>query len=275
MKKYATIWLATAIATIMSMPGYATTWLVDPSGYENGVNNPDWMKAEAIADFDKWASERSGAIAALPTETEKLRAAVQAVVDYFSYDESRLSAHEYYNIRDSKGVCGTYASALQAILNDLGMENYVADTAINGVQHASNIVRVDGTLYWADATNSDSIGGSYYQSRDMADWENYSLTGATMDNGGISIRGMTPEAFMEAYPNLVHHDIYINGNGNIGQIAAEDGGTGLINVNAPAGTVIIKNGRGEVVYVTESDYENYCSGNISIYELMEKYPALK
>lgn len=268
MKKYATIWLATAIATIMSMPGYAaTTWFVDPSGYENGVNNGQWAIDENAAQFEKFANDNLATVNAAGSDTEKIKTAIKLVTDYMSYDERYINLMVDYVMRDHKGVCQHYAYMLQALLNKAGLTTYsIGGSANNGVvvdDHRWNIVKANGTAYWVDPTWCDTPGKEAVYTMSETLWGDHYIDDASV--------GITANTYVSKYPTM-YTDSYKRHTANTKFI--EDGGKTPDFTKAPAGTEPIVGRSGKTVYVTKADADAFVNGTLTPDQLIAKYPDL-
>lgn len=268
MKKYATIWLATAIATIMSMPGYAaTTWLVDPAGYENGVNNWDWRLAENIAQFEKFANDNLATVNAAGSDTEKVRVAATLISDYLSHDDKYTNLNVNYVMRDHKGVCDHYSYLMQALMGKAGLTCYFvaggAGTGANAGAHGWNIVYIDGTPKWVDVTWYDTSERieTYLISDTL--WTDHRV-----DNGQT---GMTAADYVASHQNALRTDNYkIFSNGGI---FTEDGGETVDTTKVPVGTTAITGISGQIIYVDENDWNGFVAGTISEEQMVAKYPG--
>lgn len=90
-----------------------------------------------------------------------------AVHDYIvlntSYDSENVNknsipplSHTAYGVLVNKvGVCDGYAGAMMLILNKIGVETMYVGGKAEGVDHAWNIVKIDGKYYQVDATWDD------------------------------------------------------------------------------------------------------------------------
>ncbi|MBQ7942961.1 MAG: hypothetical protein IJ326_02740 [Lachnospiraceae bacterium] len=65
-----------------------------------------------------------------------------------------------YDALDSKvTVCSGYALLFQKFMDQMGIPCYVAAGKVNGVEHAWNLVNIDGQWYHIDCTNDDKSSG--------------------------------------------------------------------------------------------------------------------
>lgn len=192
MKKYATIWLATAISTIMAMPGFAATqWLVDPSGYENGVNSEAWKASERAAWYNKFANENIVSISSFSTQMDKVNKIAEIIRARFSADNAYNGAFDAYSFRDGKGIDYVYTNSFLAMCKAAGIECYVASGERAGSPGVWNVAKIDGTLYWVDIGESIDGSAPVYITRTLPD---YYYT-ASSRVGGYST-GVLPEDYL-------------------------------------------------------------------------------
>lgn len=107
------------------------------------------------------------------SEAEKALAVHDYFVCQYEYDEANFNAgtipEDSYRsgnlFKNGIGVCQAYAEGYKYILGKLGMECHV--TGSNQMNHAWNIVKVDGAYYHVDCTwddpVSDKLGRAYHQ----------------------------------------------------------------------------------------------------------------
>jgi len=82
---------------------------------------------------------------------EQIKGAYEWLCNNITYDHS-LNNHSVYTALITRNtVCEGYAMAFQLIMEELGIECYIT----TGFNHAWNVVRYDGKLYWVDATWGD------------------------------------------------------------------------------------------------------------------------
>jgi hypothetical protein len=95
------------------------------------------------------------------SDREKIRAAVQYVIDNIEYDYSCTDDPDKtyeYNERslrhalDGLGCCTNYANLTQALLHKAGIKSYINQGISNSTNHIWNIVYLDGSFYYIDST---------------------------------------------------------------------------------------------------------------------------
>lgn len=95
--------------------------------------------------------------------------------DYDNYIEETVPEDSYnaYGVFFNKvAVCEGYAEAVYRLLNEAGIENTVITGISNGVDHAWNLVNIDGKYYHLDATYNDPVDGT----RNILSYEYFNLT---------------------------------------------------------------------------------------------------
>ncbi|MHC1685993.1 MAG: transglutaminase domain-containing protein [Clostridiaceae bacterium] len=83
--------------------------------------------------------------------------------DYDNYIKETVPEDSYnaYGVFFNKvAVCEGYAEAVYRLLNEAGIENTVITGISNGVDHAWNLVNIDGKYYHLDATYNDPINST-------------------------------------------------------------------------------------------------------------------
>ncbi len=99
-------------------------------------------------------------ISAEATDYEKVKAAYEFVVNHVTYCETEHDQTLYGALGQGQAVCSGYASALQYLLNNVGVTSgYVVGEATNEsgtVTHAWNFVQIAGEYYYIDATWGES-----------------------------------------------------------------------------------------------------------------------
>ncbi len=99
-------------------------------------------------------------ISAEATEYEKVKAAYEFVVNHVTYCETENDQTLYGALGQGQAVCSGYASAMQYLLNNVGVTcGYVVGEATNEsgtVTHAWNFVQIAGEYYYIDATWGES-----------------------------------------------------------------------------------------------------------------------
>ena len=261
MKKALKVLLAAAAISIMAtVPAFAAEWLVDPSGYEKGIDDSEWKKAETYAQWDNWAGQYKEEVNAPATQMEKFQKIAEIVKSHFDYDNRYSSLHPYYRIRDGKGSCEDYASAITELCQEAGIECYMAHAYVPAGPHKINLVNLDGLWYWADATDSYDNSAPLYLSQVASDY--YEVSPSKVASECVEyVKGAFDAQKTSAWG---------------GGIEKEDGGNAniLVTVNVPADSVVILKGDGTPIYIPKDVYSRYTSDEITIFELMEMYPEL-
>ncbi len=90
---------------------------------------------------------------------EQIKGAYDWLCNNIRYDHSLENHSVYSALIEKYTVCEGYAMAFQLIMEELGIESYIAV----GPDHAWNAVRLDGQLYWVDATWGDQESYIWYQ----------------------------------------------------------------------------------------------------------------
>ena len=113
--------------------------------------------------------------------------------DWLIYNADYDQSYTYYYangvLLEGAGVCQSYALAYDLLLHEIGVESVYLSGTANGVSHAWNLVKLDGSWYHVDCTWDDPIGGSY---------ERHSYFGLTdeqmaLDHSWARERGVMPE----------------------------------------------------------------------------------
>ncbi len=86
------------------------------------------------------------------TEFEKVMAVHDYMVNNYTYDANDYEQNMLIVI-DKKGVCMAYSYAFIHVMNVLGIESYIVTS--DNMEHAWNLVRVDGQWYHMDVTWDD------------------------------------------------------------------------------------------------------------------------
>lgn len=94
------------------------------------------------------------------TDFEKVMTVHDYMVLHYEYDET-YSNYTISIMTTKTGVCMSYAFAFNHLMNELGIEStFVSSDAMN---HAWNLVKVDGEWYHIDLTADDPIHDSFAQ----------------------------------------------------------------------------------------------------------------
>ncbi len=117
------------------------------------------------AEIDKVINDVAQKAAAFKTDIEKLIYVHDYIVDNITYDEGNLKNNNIYGalvLKDS--MCMGYAEAFSAIANKLGYKTYVVSS--EALEHAWNMVLLDGCYYFVDCTWDDPVFSEMYLSTD-------------------------------------------------------------------------------------------------------------
>ncbi len=137
--------------------------------YETGLLTEIWFaiaegagKAHALA-IDEEISEILSYVSDGMSEQEKALAVHDYIVSYYEYDYENYkagtsSAYSHRSgglIKHGTAVCEGYAYAYKYIMNLLGMDCSVVSS--NEMNHAWNIIKIDGEYYHVDCTWDDPV----------------------------------------------------------------------------------------------------------------------
>ncbi len=134
-----------------------------PSGGYVGSFAPEYtMPAEEYAAAqDFYNKELDAIVAQVPagaTDVEKVLFIHDYLAANYKYDYSFQNYDAYSFLRDGKGVCQAYMLVFSALMDRLGIPvSYVESDILN---HAWNVVKLDGKWYHVDATWDDPIIGT-------------------------------------------------------------------------------------------------------------------
>ena len=141
------------------------SWIVDycnaysygSNAYLQMIGHPDYDKQAFDTEFAKLLQAAEGKT----TDYEKALALHDALADHVTYDQDAFERqeqdirhptfHAYGAVVDHLCVCDGYAHAYQALLNAVGIPAF----RITGMQHAWNMVVLDGKYYYTDVTWDD------------------------------------------------------------------------------------------------------------------------
>ncbi len=147
--------------------GTVTQWTIEPC-YDITAEE----KASRLQEIEQVAAAFLSTVAEDATDYEKAKAVYTYVVNSTSYVSTDEDQNMYGALIEQQAVCAGYASAVQYLLQKMGiMCYYVSGTAVGtqGTQsaqaHAWNLVLLDGAYYYIDATWGD---GSYLDADGLA-----------------------------------------------------------------------------------------------------------
>lgn len=102
------------------------------------------------------------------TEEQKALTIHDYLDSHAEYDTSYSNYTSYGVLMDGKGVCQSYAFAYMYILNHLGIETHLISS--RSMNHAWNVVKIDGDYYNVDCTFDDPLYDRFGQA-----WHTYFL----------------------------------------------------------------------------------------------------
>ena len=128
---------------------------IDFSGTYSMDSQSALTKKEAI---EAGAAVYLSGIAAESSEYEKVKYVYETLIRNTDYDLNSVDNQNIYSVFvNHLSVCQGYAKAAQYLLNRLGVEcTLVMGTVDTGEGHAWNLVKVDGSYYYVDATWGDA-----------------------------------------------------------------------------------------------------------------------
>ncbi|MBQ8941774.1 MAG: hypothetical protein IJ062_08045 [Firmicutes bacterium] len=99
------------------------------------------------------------------TDYEKELALHDYIVKNYSYDVEAAKAAEISDtatgiipfLLNKKGVCEAYANTFMALCSLSGIECHIVTGKLDGVNHAWNVVKIDGEYYNVDVTSDDPV----------------------------------------------------------------------------------------------------------------------
>ena len=216
-------------------------------GYIEVVQEYRYTEDEAKQISDKLEDKINDVISKMPdykTDFEKELYLHDYVCDNTIYDETTLettghTAHS--SLLDGRTVCEGYARAVQLLLDEVGIENYLITgeaSDSNGADlHMWNIVKINGYYYhldptWNDGAFTDEQGYFYFNVPDtyiMRTHSNFNIK-----NTGCSYNNANYFTMMNAYIKIF---------------------TGFSNLTDEAASVLAKGGNTvEFVFESKSDY---------------------
>ncbi|MEE1132610.1 MAG: transglutaminase domain-containing protein [Caryophanon sp.] len=107
------------------------------------------------------------------TDFQKVRAAYEYIITNTNYSiapEEDGGGHSIYSIaKDGIGVCQAYALLFHRLMEEEGIASkYIVGTSLQGINHAWNVVTIDGKTYHIDATYGDPVFMQQYVTYDAA-----------------------------------------------------------------------------------------------------------
>ena len=128
---------------------------IDFSGTYSMDSQSALARKEAI---EAGAAVYLSGIAAEASEYEKVKYVYETLIRNTDYDLNSVDNQNIYSVFvNHLSVCQGYAKAAQYLLNRLGVEcTLVMGTVDTGEGHAWNLVKVDGSYYYVDATWGDA-----------------------------------------------------------------------------------------------------------------------
>ncbi len=115
------------------------------------------------------------------TDYEKVKTIHDFLIIALQYDRSHeppdSSYHAFGALNTGKAVCGAYAELMVLLLNRAGVPCRMVTGIGNGLDHAWNIVSIEGELYHVDTTWDDPVTES---EKNILRYEYFNLTDAEM-----------------------------------------------------------------------------------------------
>lgn len=124
--------------------------------------------AETTAELDEATEEIMMCLNENMTDFEKVMTVHDYMVLNYEYDYT-YSNYDITIMTNKKGVCMSYALAFKHLMNELGIECLYVSSGDDAMNHAWNLVKIDGEWYHIDLTWDDP-GVAYAQVR-----HNYAL----------------------------------------------------------------------------------------------------
>ena len=241
--------LSIMLASSTVMPAYAAEpmkWNIDPATYNpmdyNGLN---WAISESLVATQNWAEGYREQLSGLSTDTEKFDAIVKIVCDTLTYDETYATLVDNYTYRDGKGVCEDYARSVMALCRVAGISCTYETGYAYGYAHGWNKITLDGTVYYSDITSYDKLGDTSLK------------LSATLWSDHV-------------YRSSIS-EMDVNTVANSFNTTYTDGG----NMPDPGSDKIKLIGiGGNDVFIDKADYDALINDQITMDELVAKYPGL-
>ncbi|OCS89267.1 Ig-like domain-containing protein [Caryophanon latum] len=106
------------------------------------------------------------------TDFQKVRAAYEYIITNTNYSIAPVEdggGHSIYSIvKDGIGVCQAYALLFQRLMEEEGIASKYIVGVAGGINHAWNLVTIDGKTYHIDATYGDPVFSEYFATYDAA-----------------------------------------------------------------------------------------------------------
>lgn len=126
----------------------------------------------------------------------------------YSQDVSQPAGSDIYRaygaLVNGDAVCNGYAEALQLLFACAGIESQFVIGTADGVDHAWNLVQLDGVWYHLDATWNDPIPDQ----KNVAIHSFFNVTDEIMSQSHTWEKGNYPEAFSMNYNYYVYNNLY-------------------------------------------------------------------
>ena len=148
-------------------------WLSDAYSYyppQDGVvrllpeyTMPQAQAEAAAAELEAAAEELLAGIHEGMSEVERQMRIHDRLCDHITYALDAENQHDIYGaLVRGRAVCDGYTEAYQYLLGKVGIQAYSVSGLGNGGNHAWNLLRLDGTYYYADVTWDDGDEETYH-----------------------------------------------------------------------------------------------------------------
>lgn len=241
--------LSVMLASSSIIPAYAAEpmkWNIDPNTFNaKEYGYPDWASAESLVATQKWAESYKEQLIELTSDMDKFDAIVKIVCDSITYDETYATLIDTYTYRDGKGVCEDYARSVMALCQVAGIPCTFEGGYAYGYAHGWNKVTLNGVSYYSDITSYDKLGDA-------------TLKLSTTLWGTHEWKSSLTEMDVNTVANSCN-TTYADG-GNIPD--PDSNKIKLIGIS------------GNDVYVDKADYDALINQQITMDDLIIKYPGL-